>query len=497
MIKLVILSIILFLSLFGHSQSFNDLLFSSNHSTSFSDIIEQDSFFIISGMQQDTFSLWYNPNTKSREIYIKVNKAGVILDTLVFDTVGYNDMIRFTIKKDSFYYSIGYTQPYNDTNHISVIKRDANFNFISKYIHPGGIVNSNVMSINTTYYLKDSVLFLTGLYYKYQGHYANKPFVASFNLNAMQMEQFKPLNQDYAPVNIQCDTNTQTYRIVDFNGMVYLYNSSFNLQSIDSLVIHAPASTFPLDNRISYLKNKDSLTIFCGRNVSFFYSNYPNGIYSLASLAVLVVDSDLNEVNHFFWYHDSIGQIFPSEQHCIIRSTDNGFFMGGYSATAGAFPLGVFVVKADSNFNTVWQKYIDVDSMPRVSDMIATKDGGVLVLYSFVDTETGQSKFSSKLIKIGPNGEVTTIYEFKSPIRKSMVSLYPNPASKQITLESKQANQSIISYTLYDVQGKVLQSKQLNGRQIQIDIEQLSKGVYIIQGRTRDNMKFSQKFIKE
>ena len=497
MIKLVLFNISLFLSLLGNSQSFNDLLFSSDYSTYLSDIIEQDSFFIITGMQQDTFSIWYIPNTKSREIYIKVNKVGVILDTLVFDTVGYNDMIRFTIKKDSFYYSIGYTQPYNDTNHISVIKRDANFNFISKYIHPGGIVNSNVMSINTTYSLNDSLLFLTGNYYSYQGYYGTKPFVASFNLNTMQMERFASLLPDYIPVNMQYDTISQTYSVFDFNGMVYLYDSSFNLQSVDTLVIHAPASTFPLDNKISYLKNNDSLTIFCGRNVSFFYSNYPNGIYSLASLAVLVVDTDFNEVNHFFWYHDSIGQIFPSEHHCIIRSTDNGYFMGGYSATAGGFPLGVFVVKADSNFNTVWQKHIDTDSMPYVSDMIATEDGGVLVLYTYVDTEVGPTKFSAKLIKIGPNGEVTTIYEFKNPMRNSIVSLYPNPASKQITLASQQAKQSIISYTLYDIQGKVLQSKQLNSHQIQIDIEQLSKGAYIIQGRTTDGIKFSQKFIKE
>jgi hypothetical protein len=214
-------------------------------------------------------------------------------------------------------------------------------------------------------------------------------------------------------------------------------------------------------------------------------------------LAVLVVDTDFNEVNHFFWYHDSIGQIFPSEHHCIIRSTDNGYFMGGYSATAGGFPLGVFVVKADSNFNTVWQKYIDIDSLPYVIDMISTSDGGVLVLYSFLDTENGPDKYASKLIKIGPNGEVTTIYEFKNPMRNSIVSLYPNPASKQITLASQQAKQSIISYTLYDIQGKVLQSKQLNSHQIQIDIEQLSKGAYIIQGRTTDGIKFSQKFIKE
>jgi hypothetical protein len=129
--------------------------------------------------------------------------------------------------------------------------------------------------------------------------------------------------------------------------------------------------------------------------------------------------------------------------------------------------------------------------------MISTSDGGVLVLYSFLDTENGPDKYASKLIKIGPNGEVTTIYEFKNPMRNSIVSLYPNPASKQITLASQQAKQSIISYTLYDIQGKVLQSKQLNSHQIQIDIEQLSKGAYIIQGRTTDGIKFSQKFIKE
>jgi hypothetical protein len=215
--------------------------------------------------------------------------------------------------------------------------------------------------------------------------------------------------------------------------------------------------------------------------------------YGVHSLTVLIVDSNFNEINHFYWYHDSLIPFIPSYKHCLIRSADNGYIVGGGINTQE----GILVVKTDSNFNTVWQKYIDIDSLPYVIDMISTSDGGVLVLYSFLDTENGPDKYASKLIKIGPNGEVTTIYEFKNPMRNSIVSLYPNPASKQITLASQQAKQSIISYTLYDIQGKVLQSKQLNSHQIQIDIEQLSKGAYIIQGRTTDGIKFSQKFIKE
>ena len=214
-------------------------------------------------------------------------------------------------------------------------------------------------------------------------------------------------------------------------------------------------------------------------------------------LGVITVDSSYQTKDYHFYYVDSLTQIFPSYNHSIIELKDGSYVFGGTLSDRFAFlDIGIFVVKTDSALNVIWQKQIRNDSMPTVMDMIATDDGGVLVLYNYTDTELGAARSSSKLIKIGPNGEVTTIYEFKGPLIQPKVSLYPNPATKQITLECKQAGLRINSYIIYDAQGKALQSKGPDKNTIKIDIEYLPKGAYIIQGQTSDGAIFSRKFIK-
>jgi hypothetical protein len=65
------------------------------------------------------------------------------------------------------------------------------------------------------------------------------------------------------------------------------------------------------------------------------------------------------------------------------------------------------------------------------------------------------------------------------------ISAYPNPTIDYLTLSIAEFDVSNLSYQLYDMQGKLLQTKKLTGTEAQIDMSSCVKSVYyvkVIQG---------------
>ncbi len=78
------------------------------------------------------------------------------------------------------------------------------------------------------------------------------------------------------------------------------------------------------------------------------------------------------------------------------------------------------------------------------------------------------------------------------------LSIYPNPTNDFVTVTFNKTK-STAHYTLFDIEGKVLVSKELNGSAVknaeQIDLSLLANGVYILQLRT-DGITTNKKIIK-
>jgi len=62
-------------------------------------------------------------------------------------------------------------------------------------------------------------------------------------------------------------------------------------------------------------------------------------------------------------------------------------------------------------------------------------------------------------------------------VKETFVSVYPNPARKEITVSTPYSN-SLLSIT--DVSGKVFISKNLNSTETSINIDKLSAGIYMV-----------------
>ncbi|PZQ89271.1 MAG: hypothetical protein DI548_04220, partial [Flavobacterium johnsoniae] len=87
-----------------------------------------------------------------------------------------------------------------------------------------------------------------------------------------------------------------------------------------------------------------------------------------------------------------------------------------------------------------------------------------------------------------------------SPIGKSEldVKIYPNPNNGQFTITVDKASAGDVQYAIYDITGKVIESKSIesDGRlETAVDISRLPSGTYII-NVTTDNQEFTKKIIK-
>jgi hypothetical protein len=103
----------------------------------------------------------------------------------------------------------------------------------------------------------------------------------------------------------------------------------------------------------------------------------------------------------------------------------------------------------------------------------------------------------------GRNGEkyTTSVYPiFSTDEKVTITSIYPNPANDRVSVGINGRANTDCSFIIYDQFGKVLQKEQkvVGGNNVvDIDISILSKGIYIIEIKTSDNMIISkQKFTK-
>jgi|GEM_PF-973014 len=76
----------------------------------------------------------------------------------------------------------------------------------------------------------------------------------------------------------------------------------------------------------------------------------------------------------------------------------------------------------------------------------------------------------------------------------STIRLYPNPANKEINIESTD-NKSILSVEIMDVDGRCLKQMEINNRMAKIDVSNLSSGIYFARIVFSDKTCLTSKFI--
>ena len=101
--------------------------------------------------------------------------------------------------------------------------------------------------------------------------------------------------------------------------------------------------------------------------------------------------------------------------------------------------------------------------------------------------------YGNSLFEIRAYGNQTNGNSINDPGKLNSIVIFPNPASDIITVSLPEAERCIIS--VFNLQGKLVQSESGDGKNISLNIKSLSTGVYYIRTETRSGI-LTEKFIK-
>ena len=149
-------------------------------------------------------------------------------------------------------------------------------------------------------------------------------------------------------------------------------------------------------------------------------------------------------------------------------------------------------VKINDNF------YSDADLQSRLvvdlSKVDVSRPGYYFATYSVTDPSGNIAATEQRLINVVENGNCFTGIQEVSD--NSTISIYPNPSSGLFTIGAK-TNTNIASVQVIDVVGKTVYSKQFLAKDVEVNLSDMKKGLYMVIIKDEDSKEFSSKIVIE
>ena len=179
-----------------------------------------------------------------------------------------------------------------------------------------------------------------------------------------------------------------------------------------------------------------------------------------------------------------------------IKPTNDGYIIGGstkstdFDVTLNRGLFDYWLFKINNTGDLIWQKTFGGSGNDNLTDFILTNDNGFVLLgrsnSSDYDVTSNHGETDFWVVKLFPE-------TLSNPVsRQNVLSIYPNPTNSLLNIQFE-SNIIIDKITITDLSGKTIVVQSQNN---QINIENLSSGIYFIQAFSNENI-YTAKFIKE
>jgi len=391
----------------------------------------------------DTILLTISPlKNNMGEIGIKFTHISknfdILYDTIVCDTVTTRQYYDFIIDNDSNVVAVGTNTWFEEF-------------FISVYDVFGNTIGYNTYTDTQTGYLPSTIIDIPGrnVYHMYI-YWSDDEYFFEINKETLQVDTVLHYPDGFLPRN--------TIKGLD-NNSYYLAGKQFS-------------QTLSSSHKLLVNEKKIIESVIINQDLSFIeMDNYGN----VLNQKVYIVSSDTNSFysyNSFDIYNDKI------------------YFGGTYNFdNATAFPFSaeyrwIFINKLNPDGSIIWQRFYKGDANYVPYKVLATTDGGALILstkYDWNDPVPYQRDLH--ILKVDStgwyDGMTTGETQYDQP---KQILVYPNPVKDKVTFVTGLYNN--LELSIYNLQGKPVLKQKLPYTQT-IDISALPKGlyVYIITGK--------------
>lgn len=203
---------------------------------------------------------------------------------------------------------------------------------------------------------------------------------------------------------------------------------------------------------------------------------------------------------HFFQSWGTVDMVdFPGLWGALDFKNKDSIFIGGttnmWGTYYGTWPSWYFVIQTDSMLNIRWERFYGGDAYYLMQKIIATNDGGCLIAGTRFDYQNAtEEELDIHILKLNEEGLIVGGQnEILTEIREAIV--FPNPGSENIKIRiAVQYPES--TFELYDINSKLLVSKNIRGKWGNINTTFLRPGTYVFRIFNDDGLFESGKWIK-
>jgi hypothetical protein len=487
-VLLISLLLILFLIQKSYSQqSFMKYHYTQSNERSFSIIQDKNDNYVVAGYVGDYNTLVY-------PIAYKFDKNGNPKDSLILNA--FNDNIALFVNSfqiGDYYYFTGISKPNASSTlnkKILFVKTDTSLNVITTKFSTFPNDNSDILLMNTRVD-NDTDFIIVGHRVR-----MTDSRISGFLYKISQ-------NGDSINSRINSFDSVSFYPDLLIDSLNNYYIFKYGSHYLDSNVV------IKFDKDLNYITRykipelarraytplwvNDSVYTVGSRAMDGIYSNYDRMFVMKADFNGNIIDSVTFGKPHLYNY--------PASYCRNLAENKKYYFFGGYSAHSifgspyGTTKSWLFVAKMDKDLNVKWENYYGYDAYETADMILATNDGGCILLASRDDLYDNLNQLDIMLLKLDSNG--TTTWTKTITIPKPKITIFPNPAHTTITLRLAAPGDRPQQLTVYNHLGQSVLQRQTTEELTTLNISHLPAGVYLMEGRTRKGKRFSGRFVKE
>ena len=240
------------------------------------------------------------------------------------------------------------------------------------------------------------------------------------------------------------------------------------MDKINSQAVKLPIGSYMISSRLSESLFHANGNLYANDH-SVILAKYENDFHQPENMLII---ERMNDSVEYPAFYRSIDFRKTEEKKCEVFQCTilNEFPQYGLLQP---YPTGIVVTKTDQDLNVEWKKRFLRDGAYQATVILATADGGCLVVGSVGDYQA--QRFDAFVLKINADGMVglTEIQE------ENMAFVYPNPAKEVIKIGGVKAEKTEVYNTL----GQHV----MNFHGNEANVEALVGGVYLLKVTDIDN----------
>jgi len=412
---------------------------------------------------------------------IRLNPMGEVLNEIVFENTPSSSQFFNVYFVNEGYLLLGSVLfDYPLSTRLWYLKLDKNLVKIEEKF--SGIPSSRWFSYMNSIIDSDSNFVLTGYTSRFDtvSPYNNDPFyyklsfdgdslISKFDTSTSIWQLAFDLIESY-------DYTKYLVFVSHFNpsssGQILTLDKNFDILTMDSIPLR-------IYDFYSPIRLNNSEILICGKR----YREQPNEEYALNVMSI----TNSFDIVDFNVFKKELYLEQPAMYNGVSKNEDN-IYVGGtsnfdiYDPFFSSFESWFHLVKINSDITPIWEYWYGGDAYYHLYSILATDDGGCLMVGNRYDDLTQNLERDIYVVKVNTDGLIVWTQEISVDNIHTLV--YPNPGSNQVNIKTYNKE---LNFELINISGKMLIKQQVKGADNSINTEQLSLGMYFYRLIDQDN----------